>query len=305
MWVYYCIQLCMVLLYCPSIDRICTKPWQLFIWHSFLFLSGWAHSFYHIRCSGSLRGGVFALPTRSQYRSPGWCKLAALLYNSSNESIYDMYGCMHASFYLPAQINDDGCSISSSNSTYLLCTFSWRVSMYVVIFISIFLSEVIFGLLASSMSLLGRVHGTLPSTALLIMTTSRPSRFSYTGGQTDYVIRLFYRWYNPCMYVPFIWLNLQAVNNGCIYMYMYVVLCEWIFIDVLLSISHKYLCLFFVCVYFSLGPPCSTLLHGMATSRPSRSSWSGGNKTSKPGPRWWWANSMVKLTADNDLALLY
>ena len=98
--------------------------------------------------------------------------------------IYDMYGCMHASFYLPAQINDDGCSISFSNSTYLLCTFASRVSMYAVIFISIFLCEVIFGLFASSMSLLGRVHGTPASTALLIMATSRSSRFSYTGGQT-------------------------------------------------------------------------------------------------------------------------
>ena len=127
---------------------------------SFLFRPGWIHSFYHIRCSGSLRGGVFALPARSQHRGPGWCKLAALLYNSSNEIIYDMYRCMHVSFYLPAQINDDGCNISSSNSPYLLCTFAWRVSMYVVIFVSIFLSEVRFGLFASSMSLLGRVHGT-------------------------------------------------------------------------------------------------------------------------------------------------
>lgn len=70
---------------------------------------------------------------------------------------------------------------------------------------------------------------------------------------TENVIMLFYKWYNPCIYVPFIWLNLQAVNNGCIYMYMNVVVCEWIFIDILLSISHKYLCLSFVCVYFSLG----------------------------------------------------
>ena len=151
---------------------------------SFLFRSRWAHSFNHILCSGSLRGGVSALPTRSQHRGPGWCKLAALLYNSSNESVYDMYVLMHASFYLPAQINDGSCRISSSNSTYLLCTFASRVSMYAVIFISIFLCEVIFGLFASSMSLLGRVHGTPASTALLIMATSRPSRFSFTGGQT-------------------------------------------------------------------------------------------------------------------------
>ena len=39
MWVYSCIQLCIVLLYCPSIDRICTKPWQLFIWQCSMSLS--------------------------------------------------------------------------------------------------------------------------------------------------------------------------------------------------------------------------------------------------------------------------
>jgi hypothetical protein len=86
--------------------------------------------------------------------------------------------------------------------------------------------------------------GSRHSTALQIMTTSRPSRFWTDIEARDYVIRLFYKWYNQCMYVPFIWLNLQAVNNGCIYMYMHISLCEWIFMDILLSISCKYLCLF-------------------------------------------------------------